>query len=103
MQSHTVNHGASNYLSRSFLFVLFGRSTQLCQELTRLASSTCKIVPIARLDLRLQPFILLVQVILKIVDMHDADYGDAIFLKNEVLTVHVSPPDHLPKVDASFR
>jgi len=40
------------------------------------------------------------QVILQIVHVHDAHDGDAIFLQNEILAIHVSPPDDLPEVDA---
>jgi len=43
------------------------------------------------------------EVVLELVDVHDAGDGDAIFLEDEVLLVETNPPDHGAKVDARLR
>ena len=45
----------------------------------------------AGFDLFLQLFILLVQVILQIIHVHDADDRDAVLFEDEIFTIDVSP------------
>jgi hypothetical protein len=86
------------------LFLGFlGGTPQFSQERTRIAGSARKVVLMAGFDLFLQRFILLVEVILQIIDVHDTNHWDAVFFEDEILAIDVSPPDDLPKVDTRFR
>jgi hypothetical protein len=88
-------------LLRGLLFQpLFGRTPQFRQELARIAGFAAKIVLMASLDLFLQRSILLFQVILQVIDVHDANDRNAVFLENEVLAVYVRATDNLTEVDA---
>jgi hypothetical protein len=79
---------------------LFGRTPQFRQELVCIAGFAAKIVLMASLDLFLQRSILVFQVVLQVIYVHDANDRNAVFLKDEVLAVYVRATDNLAEVDA---
>ena len=75
----------------------------LSEESTRRPAFAGEVLTIALPDVSANLRIAQLEVVLELVDVHDAGDGNAIFLEDEVLLVETNPLDHGAKVDARLR
>ena len=91
------------WLAYGLLLALLRRAWLPLQNVAHRACFAIEVIPIASLDLFLQRFILLLQVILKVIDVHNTGNGNSIFLQDEVFAVNMHPANDLSEVDARCR
>jgi hypothetical protein len=87
---------------RGLFLQLFGGVPPLRQKFSRVTRFAASVLQVASSDLVLEAGVLLFQVVLQILHVHEPDDRDAILLKNEILAVHVGATDHLPQIDSGF-
>ena len=93
---------AASCLLTSRTLGFFASRFELCEELLSRAALPGKILLITPPNVVSDPWVLELQVILELVNVHDGGNGDAVLFEDEVLLVEVDPLDQGSEIYAGL-